>query len=40
MPMPNQKTCWRCGKPTEYYIYQTEKGEFRTCKEGEEELNR
>jgi hypothetical protein len=37
---PNQKTCWNCGVETEYHIYTTETGEFRTCKECEEELQK
>jgi len=40
MPEPDQKTCWNCGKETEYYVYHTETGEYRTCEECEEELNR
>jgi len=40
MPEPNQAVCWSCGKPTTYYIYTTIKGEYRTCKECEEELNK
>ncbi|MEN6293125.1 MAG: hypothetical protein ABFD07_14080 [Methanobacterium sp.] len=40
MPKPNQSTCWRCGTPTEYCIYKTKTGEFRTCEKCEEELNK
>jgi len=40
MPEPNTKKCWRCGALTEYYVYHTKSGEFRTCEKCEEELNK